>query len=649
MRNSVKYIMGKILLVLLPILFLTISSAAQIQQPVPGQAPFGNPIDSFMNRKMDSIPMDIPLEVRKNMHFIYFDNARKLLPFSDTTLLGFHQDLPEENRFISYQNLGFPGSAGKALYYDPLFVRGWRSGISVYDHQMMGPEMTPFLKVGSPFASMRYTQRGTQANNHFEGLFAAPFANGIHANIRLVNLNHDGTYTNQQTKNNHFHFALTQKKDTSAWTHYFAMTFNNFSHNENGGITTDSLFDTPFNQFRTDIPVYLRNAGSKYAESHIYLKSELEIDFFEESKFLPVLSGKLERVSRNFLFADAEVNSQEKLDYYGEYIVDIRGVRQSLKSTTWIGALSLTGLIEREGKDFRIFDAGLEFRSNDISQEGPFETNIAELFVRGDLDIPVAFAGLKAEGWYRLPNNRGTDLYVAPSLMFDFSRFGILEAGVFFRARPPAQLEQMMVVTQRLIYDNTLNSEVYTGFTGSYINDHWNLKMEARGFRVDNYIYFDRNFLPKQVDFAVNVLQLRLKHHFRTRWIFMENQIALQQADNEIIGIPPYWLQNTFGLTQMLFRKRFELRLGYNIVLMPSFKSYGYAPVAASFYYQSDQWIGFYPVSDLFASFKISDFRFSVSAENASSFILPRAAFPTVNYPERDWQLRISIGWMLWN
>lgn len=637
------------LLVFLPIVFFSAGSGAQIQPPVPGQTPFGNPIDSFMTRKMDSIPLEIPLEVRSSMHFIRFGHPHLPFSFSDTTLVGFHHDLPEENRFIAYQNLGFPGSAGRPLYYDPLFSRGWRPGINVYDHQKMSPEETPFLRVGSPFAAMRYTQRSTQANNHFEGLFASPFANGIHANIRLINLNHDGAYTNQQTKNNHFHFALTQEKDSSVWKHYFAMTFNNFSYNENGGVTTDTLFDTPFSQFRTDIPVFLGNAASKYAESHIYLRSELEIDFFEGSKFLPVLAGKIERTGRNFLFADDAVNSLEKQIYYNDYLVDVRGVRQSLKSTTWTGGLSLTGLIEREGRGFRIFDAGLEFRTNSITQEGPFETNIAELFVRGNLDIPVAFARLKAEGWYRFPNNRGTDLYAVPSLQFDFNHFGILEAGIFVRARPPAQLEQMMVITQRLIYDNTLSSEVYTGFSGSYSNDDWNLKIEARGFRLDNYIYFDRTFLPAQADFAMNVLQFRLKHHFRTRWIFMENQVAIQQADNEILGIPPYWLQNTFGFTHLLFRERFELRLGYNIVLMPSFKAYGYAPVTANFYYQSEKLTGFYPVSDIFASFKISDFRFSVSAENTSSFVLRGAAFPTVNYPERDWQLRISIGWMLWN
>ncbi len=647
--NLKKYGMGKMLLVFFPIVFLNLSLFAQIQPQQPGQIPFGNPVDTLLSREMDSIPQVISEEVKKNMRLIYFDKPNIQRPFGDTTLTGFHQELPAENRFIAYQNLGLPGSAGRAIYYDPIKDRGWQTGINVYDHQKMEPEKTPFLKVGSPFAAMQYTQRGTQANNHFEGLFASPFANGIHANIRLTNLNHSGAYTNQQSKNNHFHFALTQDKDTSVWKHYFAMTFNNFSFNENGGVTTDTLFDTPFSQFRTDIPVFLTSARSKYSENHIYLKSELEIDFFKESKFLPILAGRIERVSKNFLYADPLQNNPIELEYYRRYLNDFRGVRQALQSRTWVAGVSLTGLIEKEKEDFRLFDVGLEFRSNSIDQEGSFETNVAELFIRGQLDIPIAFAGLKAEGWYRLPNNRGTDLYLAPSLSFDFGGLGVLEAGAFVRARPPAQLEQLMIVTQKEVYNQSLNSEVYSGFSGVYSNAKWNLRAEMRGYRVDNFIYFDNSFLPNQANFAVNVLQFRLKHHFKTNWIFMENQVAVQQADSDIMGIPDYWLQNTFGITRKLFKQRFELRVGYNVVLMPSYNSYGYAPVTGNFYYQSDAMTGFYPVSDIFASFQIKDFRFNVSAENASNFVLPGVAFPTVGYPERDYVLRISVGWMLWN
>jgi len=610
--------------------------------------PFGNPIDSLLNREMDSIPFDLPQNVLSNISVYSFHSPLQRAGFSDTSLVGYELDLPEERSFIAHQHLGFPGSAAQRLYYDPIGNRGWQSGIFAYQPYLLSPEQTAFVETDVPFAFVRYTQRGTQANNHFQGLLAAPFAKGVHVNLRLINLNHAGAYTHQQSKHNFFAMGLKKEEEGSPWKHYFHMSFNSLSFNENGGVTTDTLFDNPFSRFRTDIPVFLNEARSKYSENHFFLRSDYNLQILQDKNFLTFLSTKLSSKNQKFLFADRSAGNRAQ--YYGPYLTDTRGVRHFLGASTLGAELSLIGVIKKEDSSKQLFDLGMEVRSTRLDQEGEFKENIQEVFLKGEVSVPISFATFKAQSWYRLPSQWGTDLFLKPSLLIDLGRnFGQLEGGLMLRVRPPHQMERRIVITQSRVYENDFSSEISSGIFGKWDLPAINLQTEGSLLRIDNALYFNKNYLPAQLEDQVNVAQLRIKHSVSYKWFFSESQLALQSASQEVLGLPTYWLRNSSGITTVLFSNRFELSIGYSLILLPSYRALGYFPLVANFYYQEERETGFYPVGDLFVNFKISDFRFSLSVENASNFFLPGVAFPTHAFPERDWQLRFSVGWILWN
>lgn len=614
----------------------------------PGQNGFiTNPEDSLVSLPMDSVPIEISKEARENIIVFRKNNPYRTSIYQDTSLVSFQYDLPDESHHQAYQTLGFPGSAGRSLFYKSRENRGWQSGIDVYDHYLLTPDKTDFFKTELPYANVRYTQRGTQANNHFNGILAAPFANGVYANFRIVNLNHRGDYTNQQSKNNHFAFSLVQDKEDSPWKHFLGMHFNFLSFNENGGITTDTLFEGGFNNIRTEIPVFLDAARSKYNENHIYWTSNYIIKAFKNSNFRPVITAGAQRTKLYYLFADPGGTNAET--YYREFYTDIRGIRQLLDATVWKADIGFDAIVQRNGKDVKLFSGQLEYRNNKISQDGRFQSVVPELFVTGQMSIPLAFAELSAEGWYKLPNGRPDDILLRPRLTFDLNKFGTLSGGIIIRSRPPAQLEQMMVVTHRSVYENEFKSSLTTGVFGEYHIPRWRTQIEFLMQRTDNLIYFNSDFYPVQTDFAINTIGLKLNHAYQNRWMFFENTLALQQSDNEILPLPDYWWRHSLGYTTKMFKQRFELRLGYNLVLSPSYYAQAYTPLIAGFYTQKEKETGFYPQADFFAAFRISDFRFCINVENASNFFLPGAAFSTILYPERDWQVSISIGWQLWN
>lgn len=613
----------------------------------PGQAGYINPEDSLISLPMDSIPLEISKEARENLVVFNKLNPYQATFFQDTSLVGFQYDLPDETGHRAYQTLGFPGAAGRSLFFKMQEKRGWQSGIDVFDHYLFSPENTDFFKTDLPYANVRYTQRGTQANNHFNGILAAPFSNGVYANFRIVNLNHEGAYTNQQSKNNHFAFSLMQEKKDSPWKHFLGMHFNFLSFNENGGLVSDTLFEGGFNDIRTEIPVFLDAARSKYNENHIYWASNYAIKAFKKSNFKPVFTAGAQRTKKYYLFADNVRKNVET--YYREFYTDIRGVRQLLDATVWKADIGLDAIVQREGKDIQLFSVQLEYRNNKVDQEGSFDATYQELYVNGQMSIPLAFAELSAEGWYKLPNGRPEDVFLKPRLTFNFNKFGKLSGGVLLRSKPPTQLEQLMVVTHRSVYENDFKSSLTTGVFGNYTIPQWKLQVEFLMQRIDNLIYFNSAFYPEQADIAVNTIGLKLNHAYQNKWMFFENTIVFQQSDQAILPLPDYWWRHSLGYTTKMFKKKFDLRVGYNLVLSPSYHSMAYSPLLAGFYNQNEKETGFYPQADFFVAFKISDFRFCVNVENASNFFLPDAAFSTILYPERDWQLSISIGWQLWN
>ncbi len=613
----------------------------------PNQGGFINPEDSLLSLPMDSIPLEISKQTRENIVVFGKLNVYESRLFSDTSLIGFQYDLPDETNHSVFQTLGFPGSAGRSLFYKTQEKRGWQSGVNVYDHYLLSPEKTDFFKTQLPYANVRYTQRGTQANNHFNGILAVPFSNGVYANFRIVNLNHKGAYTNQQSKNNHFAFSLVQEKEDSPWKHFLGMHFNFLSFNENGGLVSDSLFDGGYNDIRTELPVFLDAARSKYNENHIYWESNYVVKAFEKSNFKPVITVGGQRTQKYYLFADTGEKNAEI--YYHEFYTDRRGVRQLLDATVWKADIGLDAIVQRDGKNIKLFSGQLEYRNNQVNQDGSFRSTIQELFVIGQMSIPLAFAELSAEGWYKFPNGKPEDLFLKPRLGFDFNKFGKLSGGIVLRSRPPTQLDQLLVVTHRSVYENDFKSSLTSAVFGEYQVPQLKLQVEFLMQRIDNLIYFNSDFYPVQADFAVNSIGLKLNHAYQNKWMFFENTLVFQQSDDEILPLPDYWWRHSLGYTTKMFKQRFDLRIGYNMILSPSYHAMAYTPLIAGFYNQDEKVTGFYPQTDFFIAFKISDFRFCVNVENTSNFFLPGAAFSTILYPERDWQLSISIGWQLWN
>lgn len=561
----------------------------------------------------------------------------------------FRQVDPARKGLFDWGTLGNIGSAARPLFFQLQPRIGFDVGIHPFDLYRIAPNDLRFYRNTRTFSEVFFRQSGRQVNGQNGARLSRTFEKGLVFSLDYRSVNHLGQFQFQAARHTALAvgFWLPVGKRYDA---FFTYATNTNRQQENGGITTDTVFGGEQLTGALDAPIWLsdQNALTRNYNWTVQLDQHLRLLGQNDQRALR-LSHSAAFVHDLYKFADPQL-AKDSI-YFKNFLVDLRGIRQIITTRKLENRITLSTFRPRifnggERNTADLFSVGILHRLFLIDQE-PVDSTVSNLFGTGELTLRLSNKfSFSAKGALGLVGSFG-EYSVSADLSLGLGPAGVFRAGLLSQRYPPALVAQSLFVTKRLVWQNDFEKPVENSIWAAYALPTIGLEIQARWNVLNNYIYFDSNARPAQIKSPLQIFQIFANENFHLGPLYFENTIGLQQINNSaVLRLPEWMIKSSLYLHGKLFKKNLDLRFGGEFRLNSEFRPDGYMPIAGQFHLQDTLLQKPYPVVDPFLAAGIKSFRFVVRYENLLNALDPSLVFyTTANYPQVRPTLRFAITW----
>ncbi len=602
-----------------------------------GQRPGGPPSDSPNFDGIEFSPDTLDAE------YFYQDDPQTLYRYQDTLIRYVHEyDLPHLAG-ASYFNLGYPGSAVRPVLAIPTVRTGFQLGLDQFDPYTMDETRLRFYRMKKALAYASYLQGQSQDDNIFRALFSRNFKDGLQVSLDYNRYNNVGLYERQAAKNTNLGVGLWYKSPNERFEVFLNHFANTYEQQNNGGITTDTVFSNDLFDERFAVPVHLEGAETRDQDRAYSLVANYRItgpDSAQSESSGLGLQYKMRSSRRIFRFSDDEVPFD---GYYGDFLTDDRGVRLFTNYRKLANEFNVNFAGKQPGQ---VFGAGIKNIIHRISPE-PTSDRLTEWFAQGRLDwsLKERFS-LRSDAQLGI-NKESTTYLLRGLLTIDLKNAGILEGKVSINQRAPNQLERQLFVSQVEVWDNDFKNVLVNHVQASYRLPRINLSIEGGQVLVTNGIFFDQNALPQQSGGTAAMTYLRARKSFSLGSFVNENKIVLQSSNEDrLFRIPDWYTEHSLYLLTPVFRKVLNFKTGFEARFHGNYGGLTYRPFLGQFVLPTDGEIKFYPLIDYHLALQVKFFRAYAKLENVLQMLRKDIYYQTNRYPQQDFAFKLGISWI---
>ena len=540
-----------------------------------------------------------------------------------------------------YYTTGNTGSPGMSAYWEPNRTVGFDHGIHHLDLYRLNSDRIKYYSTDRAYTSIHYNQTPQQTKSGTNLKFGRAFDTKSGISIQYDRINDLGEFTHQKTRQTSlgvgmYYLPKPNKK------FFFSYISNNFTLEENGGITDAAFLLDPIYEDRQLVPIWLTRSLAELKEREARLTNSWNI------------GNKIDTTARGFsLLYDGSYRSfQYKYSdpdsfkaFYDQYQVHEDGVRGFLSNKRLSNKLGIA--IDYGTKS--AFDGKLaahlehrfnrytqDFRTEDITNlllHGVFEQQLSnKLYFRGNLILDLGaqrgdylFNGsihLKPTQKINLSGHLISQLKTATGIQDEFRT---LHAEVFSNSFKPTKY-------------NTIGGKIEHGGLG--------LSGELNNTLVTDYVYFNDGLSFENISSSFNILQIKLGLTKKLGALYTENYIYFQNSSSSQVPLPTYFSKHYLGAKWRLFKKRLQLDTGVDAKILPDFNGYGYFPLAGQFY-PSNSTIPYQYTLNGIIGLRVDQFNVYFKLENMHTLWDDTPRFLTQDHPLYDFRLRIGFRWLL--
>ncbi|MEM6317472.1 MAG: putative porin [Bacteroidota bacterium] len=632
----------------------------------------------------------------QEVYIYYADNASERTLFQDSSLLNFHLYDPVRQGKYEYANLGNLGSAHRQLVYQPRFRRGFDAGFHHYDLYLTRADDIPFYELEKAYSDITFHQ-SSQEKTGFNANFSKPLVQNTYLGVRYRNIRNTGQYTNQASRTNSFITSFSYQSKNKKYRSYLSFISNTVEQKENGGgILNDGNFRKSI--LPVGRPVNTNTGESRYFErdlnyTHFYVLEKLptlkktkgdslremvtkgtEID----SLNLPTQSGvpdftvptpppvaSISETGRKFT---AKHNlslrkntykyfDESNLNYYDQFLVDDRGVRNYIETDQIENTFSLrTYKLAEKAPNFFVrnkdkspdqkdlIEVGLTHTFTNINQE-PIDSTVNNLFLFGKIAFtPSDRLRINTYGHFGTLRQIG-DYYLKGDFLWDTRKLGKIELSVINQLYSPTLFQRSFYVFQQNVWQNDFKKTSETNLSASYSIPKFKVNLTANYHLIGNFIYQDASANPVQADGILNILQLKAENQIDVGRFHLQNTVYLQQASSDVIRFPEIYSIHRLYMDLRLF-KVMKTQLGGEVRLNTPYLADNFQPLTGHFFQQNEQEVPLYPIADVFLNFRIQQFRFFLIIENLYDYFTPNFHYTSYPYAIPDSQMRFGFRWL---
>jgi hypothetical protein len=491
-----------------------------------------------------------------------------------------------------------------------------------------------------------------------DGKFAVNATPRLNFGIDYSRITQDGFYLRQFTTG-YFTQAHTNYYSKSKRYRLLAnINWNRGVHDENGGIQSDSLFESLVGTNKS-VPVYLYSSQSRFKQFNAYAKqyyylgsSELIVDENEDSTYLvkPVayLSHTINYETEQYFFDN--VNGDSAFLFPG-FNLDSSYIFSDSVGKKVLNNRFAFGTWKTDEKRNLFAEAGLNIQNFSIHTYSGYRTEfnvitdgILERAPKSKTDI-----GLKAQGQFCLLGYNIGDFQATGEVKLIFK--GLDVTGSFSNFLYKADEVMLRYQSNPFVWNNNYSKINVTRLRGGFktLKFKNNFNLEFNSYLLTNWVYFGKDVVPVQTNEVISVNSLSLTKTFQLGFLFLENTLLYQKSSNNIVRLPELSAKIRWYVNGNLFKKALRFQLGAAVWFNTAYYGNAWNPAARAFYLQDRVSIGNYPVLDVFLTGEIKKAIIFVKLEHANMDWMNQGFYNTPHYPLPIRALRLGVKWRMYN
>ncbi len=617
------------------VMFLLPSMA---QRPLPGGSGGGNTSPSFDNVGFEQDTL--------NVKYFFQSNVMLTYDFEDTLLTYFHEFDISHIQGETYLNLGYPGSPVQPLIPSPVSFTGFSLGLNSYNPYYTDDHNFRFLQSEKAITQVFYTKGQTQNDGVLKAQFSRGFKDRLQFSLDYNRYTNFGIYSRQSGRNTNLGVGLGYQSKNGRLLLFGSHYSNIFDQQDNGGITTDSLFNEEFSEERSNIPTYLLGAATRDDQKSFKIQGHYQL--FGRDSLQKERGLWLQYIFRSddhyFKYSDTNL-SEDSQEYYGNLLSDSRGIRHFIEHKRIINDVSLN-----LGKTAnRQIKAGLRNIVNNLNQE-PRDIKITEWKLYGDAGWNFADRLLlEAIGEFNI-NRENTTFLLRGKLEADLGKAGLIYGQLDINQQQPTLIESGIFINQEAVWQNDFKNIFINNLQVTYRLPTLNFFITGGQILANDKIYFNQAGYPVQQEGLSTLSYLKIFKSFRFGPFLNENKIVLQKASkNPVFRVPGWYTQHSFELNSRLFKSVLDFKTGFDLRINETYAGNTYFPLIGQFTVEDRFEIPLYPALDFRASFRVRYFRAFAILHNILGPLRNDVYIQTSRYPHPDFYFRLGISWIFIN
>jgi len=586
-----------------------------------------------ISHKRDTTYIDTTLSIQKEYKFNYL--RKDLFEF-----LEFH------NQGQALNNLGY---SFNNVYQFPDI------GFSAKQASYFNIDDIKYYEVPTPTTEILY-RTGLQQGQVLDALFSLNFSKRLNVSLSYRGLRSLGAYRQALVSNGNFRGSFHYRTKKNQYQMKGHLTTQDFFHQENGGLTEESLVNfienDPNFSTRARLDVNLIDAESQFDGSRIYIEQSYKL-----------LSSKDSINNKDFSnLKIGHILTNENKTY--EFI-------QGALTTAFFGTANSSNPKDKKASS-RITnnELNLEFNSKYVLGKFKAKTNITSYSYGYDtiLNSNSTLNRLKIEGnalsfgadWNAKIKNfqLNADASITPGS-------GRL-SGNFLKGEAVYEKDSVFSIKGTLLlsskspnFNTLLHQSEYDAY--NWQNNFSNINTRDIGFdlktklinaslnftNLDNYTYFDEDSKPQQFANQITYLKVKANREFKVGKFALDNTLMYQNVSSgsSVFRVPDFVTRNTFYYTDYWFKgKPMLVNIGVTFKYFTKYNANAYNPLLAEFRIQNNEQIGF-PTVDVFFNAEVRRTRLYFKVDNATSSFTAKNYFSAPNYPYRDLTIRFGLVW----
>lgn len=527
------------------------------------------------------------------------------------------------------------------------------------------PEDIKYYDVKTPMTEFVF-ENGLREGQYLSTTFTQNLTPRLNYSVRYRGLRSVGRYKNSMASNNAF-IATTNYHSKNErfrlWSHYISQNIDN---QENGGIRDLNEFvydDSLRTTNRNNIAVNLNYAHTEFDARRFHLGSSYGLFGKAKSDSLNlnaplILKNIFTYEKQKYFYIEKQAENYYQSPVFGDLL------RRNLKS---FETLQNTSTVEFKWGDKLLIEAGLRYEhiklySGDSLERGLINIpkqiedrligGVGKLYFDWNERLKLnANAEYKSGEIFQSQYHLNAELDIQP-----LGGYHLITGGMLESTFPDLNLYYNQSFYKDFNYYNYSFENTHTQKLFATLDfEKFNTRFSGNLYNIDNYVYVDTDFRPKQLSEGISLFQLKGDVLIPYRKFNLSATIQYQKVTQNaaFLPLPDLVARASIYWQSKVFDDKAEVQIGFNGNYFTKFESREFFPVINEFMLQRTnpvfgiQKIGGFPILDFFLNMKVKRMIIFLRADHFNSLWGKNNYYSAPFVPYRDFKIQLGFKWYL--